>query len=335
MRSCSLLLAVGLLASAGCASVEAPDSSTVACSGRFIVAGFSVVQTTHPDGSHSSLPEELRNDIYDGLAFGKGRVVALGIGGRVVVSDDRGATFSSPAGSSGIESYELLFRRGQFIAVGRDLESTHDAPRALVVASSDGETWKPITTPLEGGYFEAFDASDDAIVAVGGGELGGGLYRYTDVTGWQRVTPVDGPHYGDVLHDGQAFLAIAASDPGTGRGSLARSSDDGITFQGSDIEPDLVSLTMDAGRYLASGFKRVALSDDALTWRTTSFEAPSSRPENANDWYFYKVAHDGCQYMAVGGLDGWNATSSDGVLWTDQLGPTHGSLLEVIHVPDE
>jgi hypothetical protein len=335
MRFHSLVLAGSLAASTGCSSGAEPQTSLADCSGRFIVAGFRVVMTTHPDGTSSSLPDELKDDIYDGLAYGKGRVVALGIGGRVVVSNDRGATFSSPPTSSGVEPYELLFRRGRFIAVGRDLASSEEAPRALVVASDDGETWEPMSEALDGGFFEAFDASDDAIVAVGGGELGGGLYRYTDAAGWERVTPVDGPRYQDVHHDGRTFLAIAADDPATGRGVLARSSDDGRTFDGSDFEPGFVSLTMDSGRYLASGFKRVAVSDDASTFRTIEFEAPSSRPEDANDWYFYKVAHDGCDYMAVGGLMGWTATSSDGVAWTDRLGPTHGSLLEVIHIPDE
>jgi hypothetical protein len=342
MRLFQLLLASCFLASAACSSgAGTEDAAPIACtgSGRFIVAGFTVVTAYPSDGTTTGLSEELRNDIYDGLAYGNGRVVALGIGGRVLVSDDRGVTFTSADGSSGIESYEALFRRNRFLAVGRDLASTNDAPRSLVVASDDGETWAPIAEPLDGGSFIAFDASDDAIVAVllptSESSGGGALYRYTDATGWNPVTPLDGPRYGDVLHDGKSFLAIASRDPATDRGVLARSSDDGVTFELSDMDTGFVGLTFDAGRYLASGFKRVAISEDLTTWRLSEFEAPSTRPEDAERWYFYKMAHDGCNYLAAGGLHGWNAQSSDGMVWTDQLGPTHGSLLEVIHVPEE
>lgn len=299
------------------------------------MAGFRVVATTKPDGGYFGLPDELKDDIYDGLDYGNGRVVALGIGGRVVVSDDRGETFTSPAVSSGIESYELLFRRNRFIGVGRDLASTTEMPRALVVASNDGSAWAPLTAPLDGGSFIAFDASESAILAVGSKELDYALYRHTEVTGWQRVTPMDGPTYADVYYDGTAFLAIASNDPVTNRGVLARSVDDGMTFELSDMDPKYESITASSGQYMVSGFKRVAISDDAKSWQVTDFEAPSSRPEDANSWYFFKVAYDGCDYLAVGGIDGWMARSPDGVTWFDELGPTHGSLLEVIHVPAE
>ena len=298
------------------------------------MAGYGVVITTNPDGSSSAAPDELKNAYFDGLAYGKGRVVALGDQGNVVLSDDRGATYFAPEGASGIEAFEMHFRRDEFIAVGRDL-GTSETTRALCVHSKDGSAWTALTPPLDGGYFEAFDASDTAIVAVGAGNLGGTLHRYTEAAGWQPATPAGGPKYSDVFYDNGTFLAIASDDPATGRGALARSTDDGLTFQISDMEPGFVSISKESGIYLASGFKRVAISQDASSWQITELEAPSNRPEDANDWYFYKMAYDGCQFLAAGGLHGWNASSTDGSAWTDKLGPTHGNLLEVISLPAE
>jgi hypothetical protein len=298
-----------------------------------VLAGFLVVHTEAADGQRFTIPDEMRDAYFDGLAYGNGRLVALGDDGRAIISDDRGETFAWP-GNAPLESFELLFRRGEFIAVGRDLDSTWEAPRGAVAASADGVEWQLMSAGIDGGYLGAFDASETAIVAVGGGDLEGTLHRYTDAGGWQQVSPTGGPKYEDVLYDNGAFLAIASNDPATSRGALARSTDDGQTFVLTETEPGLMSLTHDAGRYLASGAKRIAISDDAVNWSVTTIEAPSDRPETINDWYFYKVAHDGCAYRAVGGIDGWMARSNDGIVWTDELGPSHGNLLEVIALPD-
>jgi len=330
----TLLCGFAVCTTLSCGGGETKAPEPACTPGRFVMAGFRVVWTTNPDGSWSTIPDDLQASYYDGLAYGKGRLVALGDDGRVVISDDRGATFYRANGSSGVEAYELHFRRDRFIAVGRDLASTQDAPRGLVVASEDGLSWAPITPPLDGGFIEAFDASDGALVVVGGGALAGSLHRYTEAAGWQVVSATGGPAYRGVFHDGQAFLAIASDDPETGRGALARSTDDGVTFEVRDLEPGFVSLSASGGHYFATGFKKVAISEDAASFRTFEFEAPSNRPEDADAWYFYKMAHDGCGFLAVGGLHGWNAKSADGKAWADQLGPTHGNLLEVIHVPE-
>jgi hypothetical protein len=337
MKRLSLPILLGCLPTLTACSGAPAETKPPApqCSTHFVMAGYGVVLSTHPDGTKSSAPEELTNAYFDGLAYGKGRLVALGDQGDVVLSDDFGATYFAPGGTSGVESYELHFRRDEFIAVGTDLDPAAPATRALCVHSEDGSTWTAMAPPLDGGYFEAFDASDTAIVAVLAGDTSGTLHRYTDAAGWQQVSPAGGPKYRDVFYDNGTFLAIATSDPATGRGALARSSDDGLTFEVSDMEDGFVSISKESGKYIASGFKKVAVSDDASSWQIHEFEAPSTRPEDAQSWYFYKMAYDGCQFLAVGGLHGWTAKSTDGSTWTDELGPTHGNLLEVIHIPGE
>jgi hypothetical protein len=99
-----------------------------------------------------------------GLAYGNGRLVAVGDGGNIAYSDDLGATWTAATGSKGEANYEeVVFGRNKFIAVGGGAQMAYSIDGAvwtLIPADNKGNLAGGISAlTYASGYFAAADNS--------------------------------------------------------------------------------------------------------------------------------------------------------------------------------
>jgi hypothetical protein len=108
--------------------------------------------------------------VVRGLAYGNGKVVAVGDGGNIAYSSDNGMTWTAAVSGVTQGIQEVAFGRGKFVAVGGG---------STMIYSTDGAAWAPITEKGElsgsisaiaydSGYFVAIDNNGKAAYSTDG-----------------------------------------------------------------------------------------------------------------------------------------------------------------------
>jgi hypothetical protein len=110
--------------------------------------------------------------IVRGLAWGNGRLVAVGDSGKIAYSTDNGTTWTgAPSGvATSVNLLEVAFGRGKFVAVGAG---------GTMIYSTDGAVWTEITDKggisgsvpaitYDSGYFVALDSNGKAAYSTDG-----------------------------------------------------------------------------------------------------------------------------------------------------------------------
>ena len=283
----------------------------VAVGGCCLSNGFSVALTS-PDGvtwTETHLGS-FRN--FNDVAYANGLYVAVGSGGTIATSSD-GSTWSLQTSGTGFVLHGVAFGGGVFVAVGYD---------RTILTSPDGYTWTPQTAPSTvGNSLYAVTHTGTQFVVAGSS---GGVLTSPDGVSWTQQTVLD--NSGSPSTD--TFRAIAV---GGGRIALAAfsswepfyTSTDGVTWTSRAMAPAgpgeghrAYALTYGSSGFVAAGYSGfLAHSVDGVTTWSPHTLALSRR--------FISVAHDGVRYCAVGS-NGAFASSTDGVTWTQQSGPSGG-----------
>jgi uncharacterized repeat protein (TIGR02543 family) len=137
-----------------------------------------------------------------GLAYGNGRLVAVGDGGNIAYSDDLGATWTAATGSKGTNSYEeVVFGRNKFVAVGGGGQMAYSfdgAEWTLISEENKGNLAGPISAlTYARGYFAAADNS-------------GRISYSKDGLNWIGVTSL-GVNIQGLVFGGDKWVAVGAN----------------------------------------------------------------------------------------------------------------------------
>lgn len=147
--------------------------------------------------------------LYD-VTFAQNRFVAIGSGGRALVSPDGVAWTNPPVGTT--EKLNSIGFDGQtFIAVGRNL---------TIVTSPDGTNWTRRAYSEDSTFLQGIAYGNGTYVGVG---KRGSVITATNLTGWQwRATPFSSD-LEDVLFANGLFVAV-------GQGGFCATSPDGLLW---------------------------------------------------------------------------------------------------------
>src|SRR5688572_18777716 len=164
----------------------------------------------------------------NGVAFGSGRCVAVGLYGTIVTSSDLLAWQQQNHGS-GRHFQDVIFTDGKFVAVGG--LSDNSGYHSLVATSPDGLNWTE--HPVDSGPFTSIAYANGTFVAAGHYNI----YTSTDAVTWTARTPAHHVLFSDIAHGNNTFVAIGAwRDDRGGRGVLevysVQRSSDGATWVG-------------------------------------------------------------------------------------------------------
>jgi hypothetical protein len=318
----------------GCGNVatdtaETGDSGAECAQGAFVAVGSIGTVARSRDGiTWDNSFDAGWQTTWDGVAYESGRLVALGIAGEVLTSVDA-ADWQLGSRSTGLEAFDLQSAGNELLAAGATLETR----QAVVLRSADAENWQPMGTPLPNGFFAAIAPHEGVIVAVASvftadaqGRRQKALFRAEAGQDWELVVPWSSEP-GAMLEDvtyGERFVAVGDR--------VVATSSDGRTWVASPLEAHFTAVGFGGDRYVAVGFDTSATSADAMSWTLAPLRPPHAPPEIR--FAMEAIAYGRCRFFAVGGPEGWNATSHDGATWTAGLGPTHGSFLEVVFVPE-
>ena len=267
----------------------------------------------------------------NGVAYGAGKFVAVGVNGRVLVSTD-GQEWSQTASFPGINLLAVAFDAFQWVAVGtggavftsRDAvnwtqrnTSTTATLRAVATVNNAwiacGDTGTIITS-VDGANWSARTSGVTQILYAVAGTTGryivsgqaGVLLTSTDTVAWTRVTPagVANELYAAGYYDGRFVVA--------GSAGAIFSSVDGSTWI-SRTNP-AIATTIRAMAY--SGSRYVFMTDTDTVFSTpdlASYTTVTMPAYNvtAPRW---GVAYGAGQFVAVG-AGGEISSSGDGIIW--------------------
>lgn len=235
--------------------------------------------------------------------------LVIGRLGRVLLSDDYGATFYSdtqenldPAASEWSDdpkTEDLAYGAGRFVAVGGAGEPT-------IRWSEDGVLWVTVDPPVGLGTIEAVAYGDGQFVISSGGSLAtstnGEVWIVNDGPSWR-------PALSAMVYAENRFVGVG----GTRRATTL----DGVTWE-TDVDAgmSLSGLAYGNGRFVGVGSDGgIASSDDGITW-SESWTGTADR---------YGIAYGGGVFVSGGWPDD-QLLSSDGVTFqlvpgTEQVGP--------------
>ncbi len=200
----------------------------------------------------------------NGVAYGNGIWVAVGLSGPVLRSVDNGQTWTPTAFAgkpNGLRAvaFGAVGGKDMFVAVGEGYTR---------VRSLDGLNWSDVQAPVGTDGFNALAIAGNVAVAVGGGASGGRRMRSLNGTTWVDDQP-GGPALISLVHDGK-FMAY----PGSA---------DTVVFSSTDGRTWTMQNTTGAGSSVAVGtlginntkvfISRLApgtveVSSDGVAWTT-------------------------------------------------------------------
>jgi hypothetical protein len=237
---------------------------------------------------------ENMTDNWEGMAFFNGTFVAYGPTGRLLVSEDNGASwidlpleYESPFISHTVWKGKLW------------LGGQSDA----IIHSADGLTWERFSTGIDESV-GAIAASPDRIIAL---DDSGDVLASDDGEAWSVLLDNDLLDFRSIVYRDGIYLAMAEGD------RILRSTDGVIwtvVLDLSDTTVNYAGLGALEDRFVAVGGRgEIAWSTDGLSWETDiflDFSAIVREVSVANGLLFA-----GCDSGIV-------AYSSDGINWTEQ-----------------
>lgn len=266
----------------------------------FAVAGQDGARLVSADGQTWKHPQSGKEgETYRGVAFGNGRVVAVGTygGGNLFAWSSDGAAWKASFKDSQYKNYlrGLIFLNGAFVALGGDPGSVGDS-KPFIVSSKDGEAWGE-AAGLGGRHMIRRLAAGNGLV-VGVGDRGRiavskDLRAWTDVPNrkavdtlidiafgkglfvgvglhglrmvsedgekWERLAGEEGEHLNSILWAGDRFVAVGL------RASYA--SADGRTWTRAEVKDGPLTAAWGKGVFVGLAWKgRILRSTDGVGW---------------------------------------------------------------------
>jgi hypothetical protein len=268
--------------------------------GLFLAAGedlglgpslWSRVLVTSTDGVHWSGPNLASTQVFEGLCFGQGVFVGVGMGGISISTNGDTWTVVEP----GVWLNSVGYGNGLFVAVGF---------QGQLLTSTDAVQW----TSVASGTSQALAGAawgNGRFVVVGGGAL----LASDDGQAWTNLwSGIPGYALFDVAYGNGQFVAGASIDFGWSFDGFLTSTD-GVNWARisvADSHP-LWRIVYGGGRFVGVGDRAVWSSTDGLNWSNVA--SGSSR-------YLMDVCYTGDAYVAVGG-NGILRGSSDASNWVD------------------
>ncbi len=222
---------------------------------------------TSVDGKEWDSTNAVEANVWVDICYGKGRFVAVSIGGtnRVSVSFD-GANWYPVAAAAANAWRSICYGNGLFVAVA----DTGTGDR--VMTSTDGFTWVTQTNPTDNDY-QAITFGNGLFVAVADTGTGDRVMTSPDGINWTDRTSAADNNWMGVTFGNGLFVAVA----NTGTGDQVMTSPDGITWA-SRVELDSgtwVDVIYANGVFVAvrnSGDQVFMVSHDGITWEGTTYD---------------------------------------------------------------
>lgn len=247
----------------------------------FVAVGYGGRRASSADGIRWENDQELSPNGGDDatllcdVAFGNGVFVAVGGGDNYapyqVTRDGKTWKEIRPGWKGRIG--HIAFGKGRFVAGG-----------GTFTVSEDGEHWKL------GGKIPFAKGVHLRHIVFGNGVFLGAGDTWSKDAGWYRVVTPDGEA---IKHFENGKLPVRGLAFGAGRfvavqgdGSI-ESSTDGITWEGSELEPDKGngSVLWTGKQFVVSGGKVALVSPDGRSWSATAVRIPCSPLVGGNGVY--------------------------------------------------
>ena len=228
------------------------------------------------------------DEILRGVAFGAGRWVAVGSGGKVLYSGD-GRGWNLGSAPTTVDLRGVAWTGSRFVAVG---------DQSTVISSKDGREWRAEVTAMPcallgvaygGGRYVAVGGAGKEVVSTGG--------RRWESLG--RITDAD--LYG-IDHGPGLFVAVGSS------GEILVSDDRGVTWERrrSHTKLNLRTVFWTGEEYLAGGdIGRIYSSPDGRSWERVPSPAFHSIRDFATDGETVIAAGAGTIAVRAPGSDEW------------------------------
>ena len=269
-----------------------------------------IADITKEDGSltWTAVADSTFTENINGIAYGNGRFVAVGVSGRMAYSLD-GVTWKAVVDSKfgAIEIYDVAYAEGKFIAVGGAGQET--MMRTIKAYSNDGITW----TAILDNYTRSWGLPENKSIAYGNGKWVVGMswddmaYSTNGET-WTTISTGNGETKGIAFGSGK-FVAVGTKSQ-TIRPIVY--SADGIAWTSVDhkiFDGSINAIVYANGKFIAGGENgKMAYSKDGITWAEIS---DSQFPGNRIDSIVYGAG----KFVAVGTASKI-AYSEDGITWT-------------------
>ena len=229
-----------------------------------------------------------QGNTLNGIVYGNGRYVAVGVNG-VAISSGDGVNWTSRKSGTGSTLNCVTFGNGQFVAAGNN---------GVVLSSPDGTLWTP--------------RSSGTSANLSGATFGGGELVLVGEAG-TILTSVNGADWNNSLSGTTDKLNAVAY----GNGSFVVGADSGHYLISGDTllwkkiagfpGNAIVALAYGNGRFVSLVYSSfVSVSLDGESW-----SAPVQVGENNQS----RIAFGNGLFVSVSGKNGTTETSSDGVAW--------------------
>lgn len=241
-------------------------------------------------------PNQIFHGIYDGskiYLFGySGYYLSYG----AIYSSTDGVNFTLEPKTAYIVAQGSAYLNNMYFEYGNE----------GVVSSANGTTYS-----YPGGNY--YGAASSGTAYIGAGMIGsaGILFRSTDFTNWNEVTPSATQALYSVVYDGASFVAA-------GEKQILSSNDNGNTWS-TIATPNSVITAMTYGgtQFVAAGYDattydaQIMYSSDAINWTLA----------NSDYNYYFRVKYENGNYFAMGydnnSYLGVVMHSSNGISWTN------------------
>lgn len=279
--------------------------------GRLVAVGIASDTLVSTNGTTWTSGPPPTSEALLGINFINGLFYAVGTGGVILTSPD-GVTWTARS-SSGNRSYlqNVAFGNGLYVIPGQSGTSG----RALLV-SSDGATWRETIASVSGvgTSLRGVTTGAETLVAVGGG---GTVLQSTDGAQWSPRSSATTVQLNDVHFGSGRFVAVGVA------GTIITSTDGSSwSAQTAPTNVTLNGVRFDNGLWvIAAASGRIFTSPNGTTW---------TQRYNGGSATFNKVAYGNGRFVAIGAA-GALVTSTDGVNWTASAALTSEAINDITY----
>lgn len=236
------------------------------------------------------------------VAYGDGRYVAVGLGGKIITSTDGGETWVQLSSPTSVDLFVVRYLNCVWYVGGR----------AVIYTSPDGLTWTYRVNPANtGGRLVtgfAYDGEGMVVAASWSHTVEERSSYSTDGGITWTVLPNGCPdmfNFTDLIYAEGMFVGCGGFSTFQSRFTYSY---DGLNWSAASIwgsDPNVRSLAHNGSRFFAVGFPgRAWISDDGINWTRTSQEEGAPRLDF--DDACYGVTWNGCQFVIAGLQTNWS-----------------------------
>jgi uncharacterized delta-60 repeat protein len=293
--------------------------------GRLVAVGAAGAIVTSADGTTwTATTSGTTNDLL-GVNFLNGRFIAVGVLGTILTSND-GLTWTTRAAAGNQSGLQnTAFGNGRYVVVGQG-----GSTGRVILTSTDAVNWTfAIGGPRQGTNLNAVAASSSTVVAVGNA---GAIVSSADKVSWtDRASGVASTlPLNDVIYNSTEGRFVAV-----GNGGAITASSDGATWalqSTSSVISTTALFGITTSPNIAGGAGYVVVGNGGSIFTTTNFGASTTwtRRTSNTTALLRKAVYAGGLHVAVGS-NGALVTSADAVTWTLRTTGTTATLNDVAY----